>query len=98
MIDDPEIQAIAKQQRMKRLKTVGIVVGVIVIAAVSILPSGGSVASALEADGYESVDVERAGLFEFTYKAKKGKSECSGRVTKMPGSTSQTSVCTSTTK
>jgi hypothetical protein len=93
MIDDPEIQEIAKKQRQQTLKKVGIVLAVIVAAAVYIVPSGGSVASALGADGYTDVDVSREGVFSFTYKAKKDGAECTGSYNKMPGSSSTTGMC-----
>jgi hypothetical protein len=93
MIDDPEIQALAKAQRQKTLKRVGIVVAVVVVLAVSVFPSGSSVAASLEEDGYSDVEVDRAGLFSFTYKATKGGADCTGSVTKMPGSTSSSGMC-----
>ncbi len=96
MIDDPEIAAIGKAQRNQKLKRLGIVVAVLVVAAVAIMPSGGSVASALEADGYSDVTVSRKGVFSFTYKAKKGAADCSGSVTKMPGSSSRSGSCFTT--
>ncbi len=98
MIDDPEIQAIGKKQRQQTLKRVCIVVAVIAVAAVTLLPSGGEVATALEADGYTAVDVSRSGLFSFRYEAQKGGASCSGSFTKVPGSTSRTGVCSQTTK
>lgn len=93
MIDDPEIKAIATAQRNKRLKTVGIVVAVIVVAALTILPSGSAVSAQLESDGHENVELERDGIFDFKYKSKKGGQSCSGRVTKMPGSSTQSGMC-----
>ncbi len=98
MIDDPEILAMQKAQRKKKLTTIGIVVGVLVVGALGVFPMGSSVQSALEADGYSNVEVKRDGAFSFTFTAKKGDSSCSGSVTKMPGSTSSSEFCTAVSK
>lgn len=93
MIDDPEIRELAAQQRKQHLKRLGVVAAVVLVAVVAVVPSGGSVASALDADGYENVNVSRKGVFSFTDEANKNGADCTGRYTLLPGSSSQSGLC-----
>lgn len=91
--DDPDIAAIKAQQRAKTLKTVGVIVAVLVVVAAYPLMGIGAVRSQLEAEGYSEVKVELKGPFEYSFEGKRGTARCSGRVERMPGSTSRNEMC-----
>jgi hypothetical protein len=91
--DDPDILALKRAAAAKRRNTL-----IIGVAAIAMLPlywlmGFSNVRASLEQEGYTDVQVSAAGAFEYTFDAKRGGSECKGRVTRLPFSSSKSSFC-----
>lgn len=91
--DDQELAELAARQRRKKLNKLGVALAVMLAAGLVVVPMGGSVASALAADGHTDVEVTRTGVFSFSFTSRKGEATCRGSVTQMPGSRTSQQAC-----
>ncbi len=84
----PDVEAFKKANRRPLWIGLGVVVTALGLAGGYSVSQGGAVRSDLERDGYTSVMIKVQGPFEYAFSGATASSQCSGRVTRMPFSSS----------
>ena len=91
--NDPDLVALQRAAAVRRNRNIAIAAAVVLAPVLYWAMGFSAVRGMLEEQGYTDVKVAAASPFEFKFDAKKGASECSGAVTRLPFSTSSSSFC-----
>lgn len=77
------------------LKKTLLMVGLVGVAANMVLPRADTVKTLLERDGHHDIEVERLGIFAFSFTSTKSGASCSGQYQVTPGSATHQLSCLS---